>query len=152
MSNLNKIKLKQIDSELTAFVSGQAEAIVTGYVGDVLTGEYLSGIIVDVIDQNPISKSYNYSFYTTGVSIISGADKFNYFKPFDNEISVTLPSIYDKAEFSIKNLGTGVINVQSFPYLIDGKSGISIYQNESVNFFGLKNNNYTGWVINNLAI
>lgn len=152
MSNLNKIKLKQIDSELYNFVSGEAEAIVTGYVGSVLTGEYLSGIIVDIIDQNPALKSSEYSFYINGTTIVSGSNKFNYFKPIDPEISVTLPEVYDKADLFIKNLGTGILNINSFPYLVDGKSGISIYENESVNIFGLKSADYTGWVINSLTI
>jgi hypothetical protein len=152
MSSLNKIKLKQIDIDLSGFVSGESQKLITGYVSGVLTGSYLSGIVVDIIEQNSTLAELAYSFYTSGTSIVSGASKFNYFKSIDNEISVNLPTVYDKADFFIKNLSSGVVNIQSFPYLIDGKSGISIYQNESVDLFGLKNNNYTGWVINSSAI
>jgi hypothetical protein len=152
MSSLNKIKLKQIDIDLSGFVSGESQKLITGYVSGVLTGSYLSGIVVDIIEQNSTLAEPAYSFYTSGASIVSGASKFNYFKSIDNEISVNLPTVYDKADFFIKNLSSGVVNIQSFPYLIDGKSAISIYQNESVNLFGLKNNNYTGWVINSSAI
>ena len=152
MSSLNKIKLKQIDIDLSGFVSGESQKLITGYVSGVLTGSYLSGIVVDIIEQNSTLAEPAYSFYTTAASIVSGASKFNYFKSIDNEISVNLPTVYDKADFFIKNLSSGVVNIQSFPYLIDGKSAISIYQNESVDLFGLKNNNYTGWVINSSAI
>lgn len=155
MSSLNKIKLKQIDVDLSGFVSGESQKLITGYVNEVLTGQYLSGIVVDIIGQNPSSSSpgnSNYSFYTSSINLVSGSNRVNYFQFVESEIFINLPTVYDKADFFIKNLSPGVVNIQSFPYLIDGKSGISIYQNESVNIFGLKNNNYTGWAINSLTI
>jgi len=74
---------------------------------------------------------------------------FSYYMNIVNSsspINALLPAVEDTKNFFVKNINSGALNISSIN-LIDGQSSITLYKNESAEFMGIIQNNYTGWIV-----
>ena len=165
MSNLNKIKLKQIDADFFEIVSGvgyqifinKDEAFGYNSIFTLRTGDQNISGIKNFISRPTVSGSTValredlidfYNFHSTyDTSIVSGDFFINYFYSNSTGGTTTLPSVYDKAKFFIKNLGSGKLRLTA-EAKIENNDSIFIYPNESIEIFGISRVSFTGWVVN----
>lgn len=63
-----------------------------------------------------------------------------------SRIDAILPSVENSRNFFVKNINSGELNITSTD-LIDGKSSITLYKNESAEFLGIIRNGYIGWLV-----
>ena len=61
-------------------------------------------------------------------------------------INAILPAVVDGRNFFVKNINTGKLIITSAD-TIDGYDSVTLYKNESIEFLGVDNFNYNGWLV-----
>jgi hypothetical protein len=80
-------------------------------------------------------KAYNFTF-SSYMNITNSTSTIN----------AILPPVEDGRNFFVKNINTGKLIITSAD-TIDGYDSITLYKNESIEFLGVDNFNYNGWLV-----